>query len=153
MIALGGTEGWLVGARVTLEETWKSGPPKAAPASSERGSEPGLRFLQSRERVHVVVSTRPSSELPLLLRFGGSNWCPFPDQHATLLSEWNRAWGARPVFIDHDTIELVVDRPPRDQSAQAAALAWSHLVYCTDVPDLTTAYEQAQSKEWFFWWD
>lgn len=95
---------------------------------------------------------------PAVLRFGGWNECPEDAVHVAFLRHWAAAYGAEPVAMTCDMIELAVSRPVTDP-VEAAALAKVHFAYC---PDLVygcghTLQHVAQSllgsPTWSFWWD
>jgi hypothetical protein len=109
-----------------------------------------------------LVPTQTSWHVPVLLRFGGFNACPFPAEHAALLRYWEGRYGAEVVGMTHDTIELSVARPPKERP-EALELAGLHLSYCGDLDQAlhgtrgplrpTLAARLLGAKVWYFWWD
>ena len=110
------------------------------------------------DSVRVLVLSAPAASLPAHLRFGGFNDCPEPDAQVVALSHWQEQYGARLVYVGSDTLELLVERPPRDLEA-AKKLAWEQYLFCADIVDQGTnsiaalGRELAGSPTWFFWWD
>jgi hypothetical protein len=109
-----------------------------------------------------LVPTQTSWHVPVLLRFGGFNACPFPAEHAALLRHWEGRYGSEVVGMTHDTIELQVARPLKER-AEALELAGLHLSYCSDLAQLlhgtrgplrpALAAQLLGAKVWYFWWD
>ena len=106
----------------------------------------------------AVVATADPAEAPALLRFGGFNECPMPETHVGFIRDWNRRYGAVPMTITHDVIELFVDRPI-PTPAEAWQVATEQYEYCTDIVDQGTETVESlaqaiwRSPMWFFWWD
>ncbi|HEU5059674.1 MAG TPA: DUF4253 domain-containing protein, partial [Kofleriaceae bacterium] len=108
--------------------------------------------------VRVVLIAGPPGELLAHLRFGGWNDCPEPHEHVVVLEAWRRRHGAELVFAGHDTLELLVERPPVARS-DLARLAREQSLYCADIVTQGTgdvaalASELSGAGSWFFWWD
>jgi len=74
------------------------------------------------------------------------------------LRDWNRRYGAVPVSMTHDILELWVPNPV-NKRAEAWALACEHHAYCSD--NVTQyagtvsrlAYVLWKAPYWYFWWD
>jgi hypothetical protein len=109
----------------------------------------------------VALALLPACEpwqAPVRLRFGGFNECPSPAQHGAMLRHWEAAYGAEPVALSHDTLELRVARPPVDAAA-ARALAREQAAYCAELaapgPEgLERLAARLQGAGvWRFWWE
>jgi hypothetical protein len=110
----------------------------------------------------ALVPTQTSWHVPVLLHFGGFNACPFPAEHAALLRHWEGRYGAEVVSMAHDTIELLVARPPKER-VEALGLASLQLSYCSDLDQVlygtkgplrpALAARLLGAKVWYFWWD
>jgi hypothetical protein len=106
----------------------------------------------------AVIPTAVASDAPAHLRFGGFNECPSSALHVAMMRAWNCQYGAVPVAITHDTIEMFVERPPQRQE-DAWELAKVQYEYCSDIVTQGTqtlealAQEIWKSPQWFFWWD
>ncbi len=109
--------------------------------------------------VHVaLLSTRQGWQVPALLRYGGWNACPNPEEHVCMMKHWAETYGAEPLGMARDRVEMAVARPPRDRAA-ALALATEQYAYCNDIVDQGTETLDALAAgllgatAWFFWWD
>lgn len=97
-------------------------------------------------------------QAPCLLKFGGWNNCPSPEEHAALFRYWQQHYGAQLVTLAGDTLEMTVTRPPTTRAA-ALALAQQHYVYCPDTVEQgcetleALAASLLNAPVWFFWWD
>jgi hypothetical protein len=94
-----------------------------------------------------------------VLRWGGWNDCPYPEQHVARLRRWHRVYGAEVVgIIDVSTVYLYVSRPPGSRQG-AVLLAKEHLFYGEEtVLSWASSLEEAvavlrMSRHWLFWWD
>ncbi len=91
------------------------------------------------------------------LPFGGWNDCPAPEDMMAVLKYWYEKYGAVPVCIGFDTLELYVPEPVSE--ADALELAKEQYAFCTDIVDqgigsvTALAEELKKSTIWFFWWD
>jgi hypothetical protein len=71
---------------------------------------------------------------------------------------WFERWGAEPVAITSDTVEMLVARPPQSRE-DALALANEQFAYCEDVVTQGVGTIEAlaanllEGQTWFFWWD
>ena len=96
--------------------------------------------------------------VPLQLRFGGWNACPGPEVQARVLRSWHGRFGAEPVGISGDVVELRVARPPATREA-ALRLAVEHFAFCNDIVDQGVGSLEGLAATllgapvWFFWWD
>ncbi len=110
----------------------------------------------------VALALLPGCEpwqVPVRLRFGGFNECPSPAQHGAMLRHWQERYGAEPVALSHDSLELRVARPPTEAAA-AQALAREQAAYCPELapPGAPAALERLAGQllgapVWRFWWE
>lgn len=114
--------------------------------------EPGPFYLA------LIPTTRPW-EVFAHLRFGGWNDSPDPEFHVAVARRWNQMFGAEPVVMGSDLIEMIVARPPTSIEA-CRALAIEQFAYTAgDAVHQGTgtfgalAAELRARKHWFFWWD
>jgi len=110
------------------------------------------------EVVIIVLPAQDSAEAIAMLRYGGWNACPPPEEHVAAFRSWRERFGFEPVCVGHDIIEGRVTRRPADREA-ALALARELFAYCPDIVDqgtddlATLAAILMVSDWWFFWWD
>ena len=105
----------------------------------------------------ALVPSRSGYDVPAMLGFGGFNDCPEPAEQSAVLKRWQERYGAQPVFLHVDTLELKITRPPADRD-EAMNLAWEQYLYCTDLLEThgTVAELAAHlmgAERWHFWWD
>ena len=109
----------------------------------------------------VAIALLPALDgwrAPAYLRFGGWNDCPHPAEHVAAFRSWFERFGAEPVGIGQDVVEMRVARPPADRDT-ALALAREQYGYCADIVDqgvgsLTAlAASLLDAESWYFWWD
>lgn len=97
-------------------------------------------------------------QLPAVMKFGGWNSCPEPAVHCAFHRQWQAEHGAGITGLSNDTIECLVETPPRDRET-ALRLAWQQYWYCPDIVDQgcgtinRLAATLMNSPYWFFWWD
>jgi hypothetical protein len=143
----------------------------AAPARFAAASAPWPETVAHRATFQVLghLATQPTSavlalvpttvpyEVPAHLRFGGWNDCPPPDVHVSAFRDWHERFGAEPVVMASDTVELLV-RNPAATREQALELARFQHAYC---PDLVAKGLQSiealaatllGDPRWYFWW-
>ena len=71
---------------------------------------------------------------------------------------WSELWGAEPVGIAADTVEMLVARPPTSRD-DALALANEQFAYCEGIVTQGVGTVEAlaatlvDGRTWFFWWD
>jgi hypothetical protein len=106
----------------------------------------------------ALLPTATSWHAPAVLKIGGWNECPGPDQHVALLRYWHEKYGAEVVRLTEDVLELDVATPPRKRP-EALALAREQYLYCPDVVSQGTdtldalAATLLHGEAWYFWWD
>jgi hypothetical protein len=111
------------------------------------------------ERIWIaVVHVAYPWEAASAIEFGAWNACPTPEEHVAVMRYWSERWGAEPVGIAADTVEMLVARPPTSRD-DALALANEQLAYCEDIVTQGVGTVEAlaatlvDGKTWFFWWD
>ncbi|MEO0682985.1 MAG: DUF4253 domain-containing protein [Pseudomonadota bacterium] len=114
------------------------------------------RFLDT---VHIVVlPSMDPTEAPAHLGLGDWNGNPPAQHHVAAFRSWRERYGAVPVVIQSDTIEMRVSRRPETRE-EAMALATEMYRYNEDiilqgdgcVPCLAATL--MVSDWWYFWWD
>jgi hypothetical protein len=106
----------------------------------------------------ALIPTRKSWEIPAYLGFGDWNECPHPATQVAILRYWHTQYGAEPVAITGDVMELQVEHPPQDE-AEALVLAREHYLFCPDIVDqgvqsiTNLAQTVVKAPVWYFWWD
>ena len=114
---------------------------------------------ETEETIIFEVRTTNPWELVAYLPFGGWNECPEPDKMAAVCKYWFDKYGAVPVTISHDTLEMAV--PECVPESAALELAKEHYAFTPDRVDQGTqtctisevAASLRVSKVWYFWWD
>lgn len=111
-----------------------------------------------KEALVALLPTTAPWHAPFFLSAGRGNAYPRPQSHARLLRAWLDRFGAEPVAIAGNTIEMFVARPP-NTALEAVRLACQHYCYCADTFDdaggtiESLAGELFNSSSWRFWWD
>jgi len=122
---------------------------------------PKLGFLIADDhetRYLALLPTSQSWQGPAYLKFGNWGYCPAPEEHASVFKRWGEQYGAEIAWVEYDTLEARVLRPPRNQ-ADAIRLAEEHYAYCPQVvyggPGTIEglAGELLDSPIWSFWWE
>lgn len=111
------------------------------------------------ETILIEVPTVKPWEVVAYVPFGGWNECPPPEEMAAICKYWYETYGAVPVIITHDTLEMSVPAPIGNERALEAAK--EHYAFTPDRVDQGTATGTlsevaaciAVSNIWFFWWD
>ncbi|BBF23138.1 suppressor of fused domain protein [Sutterella megalosphaeroides] len=94
------------------------------------------------------------------LPFGGWNDCPSPEDMMAITKHWYEKYGAVPIVLSHDELEMSV--PQAVPMNDALGLAQELYGVCPDVIDQGSEDEAtvghlaaslSQSKLWYFWWD
>ncbi|MGV6812560.1 MAG: DUF4253 domain-containing protein [Brevirhabdus sp.] len=106
----------------------------------------------------TVLPTRSPTHVPAWLNMGGWNANPAPEYHVALLEHWHELYGAVPVVMGPDIIELRVDRRPVDwQEALDVAKTmylYDHDIVWQGVGSIAALAASLQvSDYWYFWWD
>nr|WP_228530654.1 MULTISPECIES: DUF4253 domain-containing protein [Myxococcaceae] len=131
-----------------------------------RAAAGGLRFTHeagtgapfARVALALVPACAEPWQAPVRLRFGGFNECPSPAQHGAMLRHWQGRYGAEPVALGHDTLELRVLRPPTEPEA-CLQLAREQAAYCAELaapgPEALAqlAGRLQGAGSWRFWWE
>ncbi len=112
-----------------------------------------------KETILFKVPTTKPWELAAYVPFGGWNECPAPDEMMAICKYWYEKYGAVPVTISHDIMEMHVPAPV--EGAEALQVAKEHFAFCSDrvfqgtesgtLTELAACIEA--SEIWFFWWD
>ncbi|MEC3981239.1 DUF4253 domain-containing protein [Amycolatopsis sp. H20-H5] len=90
---------------------------------------PGFRLAAGPSEVTVaLVPAEAGWRVPEVLGYGGWNDYPDPAEHAAILRHWHGRYGAEPVAMTGDSVELSLARPPRTR-LDALALAWEYRAY------------------------
>jgi len=106
----------------------------------------------------AVVQIAHPWEAAAAIEFGAWNACPTPEEHVGVMRYWSERWGAEPVGIAADTVEMLVARPPTSRD-DALALANEQFAYCEDIVTQGVGTVEAlaatlvDGRTWFFWWD
>jgi hypothetical protein len=101
---------------------------------------------------------KDSWDAPVMLRFGGWDDSPFPEEHTAIARAWHEQYGAEIIAVTADTLEFAVSRPPATRDA-AEELAMDQFAYCeTLITHLTgsiraLAASLLNAPYWFFWWE
>jgi hypothetical protein len=78
--------------------------------------------------------------------------------HSAFFRDWQKRFGAVPIAMTHDVLEMHVSRPPQTPR-EAWDLALEQYAYCADIVDQGTRSVDAlaqglwRSPYWYFWWD
>jgi hypothetical protein len=105
-----------------------------------------------------LVPTQTCWHVPAILRYGGWNACPPPQEHAALMKHWLERYEAEVVGMTRDVIEMRVGRPPTTRD-EARGLARQQYSYCTDIVSQGVETVDAlaacllRGRVWYFWWD
>ncbi len=120
---------------------------------------PGFFLSEQPEVRHLaLVPTSQSWQVPAYLKFGNWSYCPAPEEHASVFKRWGEQFGAEIVWVEFDTLEVMVWQPPQDKET-AIRLAEEQFSYCPLVvyqgPGTIEALagELLNSKVWSFWWE
>lgn len=122
----------------------------------------GFMEFGSPDTVETIIFEVPTTkpwEVVAYLPFGGWNECPSPEEMISICKYWFEKYGAVPVTITHDIMEMSV--PECVSAGDALELAKEHYAFCPDRVDQGTrtgtisevAASLEVSKIWYFWWD
>ncbi len=113
---------------------------------------------RSKPIMHIaLLPTTKGQELPAYLNFGGWQSCPPAVEHVAFWRHWSVNYGADPVILTGDVLEMRVRRPPKDLK-QAYELAFEQYIYCENI--VVNGLESIDrlaaalmhSPTWYFWW-
>lgn len=111
------------------------------------------------ETILFQVPAAKPWELVAYVPFGGWNDCPEVKEMTAICKYWYEKYGAVPVTITHDEMEMHLPSPVAEQDAlQVAkehfAFTTDRVFQCTDQGTLSElAACIAASEIWYFWWD
>jgi hypothetical protein len=141
----------------TIEPDFDADDPKLQEADRLASLESPL-FRESQWFV-VLVPTKRSWEVFAHLGYGAWNAYPEAAEHIAVMKYWNEKFGAEPVIVTGDCVEMRVTRPPTT-TEECRALALEQFGYTAG--DLinqgygffgTLARTLKARTHWFFWWD
>jgi hypothetical protein len=105
----------------------------------------------------LLVPTTNPWEAPAWLHFGGFGQAPKVAEQTAMLQSWYRRYGAEPILLSRDVLEMRVMRPPQTPE-QALDLALEQFYFCDDIVYQGTGSLEAlactlhQVPTWYFWW-
>ena len=108
----------------------------------------------------VYLALLPACEpWAIFERLPFDNWVGRPGalEIMAVAKRWHEQFGAEPVIIKADTLEFLVDRPPRRD--EALQLALEQIAFCPDLLAECTPSVGALANSlpdwhtWQFWWD
>ena len=111
------------------------------------------------ETILFKVPTTKPWELAAYVPFGGWNECPGVEEMMAICKYWFEKYGAVPVTISHDVMEMrIPELVPEKDSMEVAkehfAFTPDRVFQCTETGTLAeVAACIAASKIWYFWWD
>lgn len=111
------------------------------------------------ETILLKVPTTKPWELVAYVPFGGWNDCPSVEEMMAVCKYWYEKYGAVPVTISHDVMEMQLPQPvAAGDSMQVAkehfAFTPDRVYQCTESGTLAeVAASIAASDIWYFWWD
>ncbi|MDE7029050.1 MAG: DUF4253 domain-containing protein [Lachnospiraceae bacterium] len=111
------------------------------------------------ETILVKVPTTRPWELVAYVPFGGWNDCPCVEEMMAVCKYWFEKYGAVPVTISHDVMEMRLPAPvPEKDVLQTAkehfAFTTDRVYQCTRTGTLAeVAASIRTSAIWYFWWD
>lgn len=131
--------------------------------SSELPSSPSRGAYDYRNRpldpcLLALIPTHDPAEAAAYLSFGGFNDCPGPELQVAFQRDWNKRFGAVPITMTEDVLELYLPDPVRDPHV-AWEVALEQFAFCPDIVTQGTesvaslAREIWRNQTWFFWWD
>lgn len=131
--------------------------PEAGPLTVPFFASPTADKLDRGQSYRVYLAATEPWALPVLFQFGGWNDCPLPHEQAAALRHWAKHYGATPILLGGDTLELQVARPPATLEA-VKQVSWQHYLLTEDAieqgaGDMKTLSIGTVAPQWFFWWD
>lgn len=138
--------------------SWPAQEPEVTP--DDRGLTVALEmFRDPLPKVSIaLIPAEDATEIPAYLNLGNWNAMPRPEYHVAALRSWRDRHGAELVGLNHDTLNLLVSRPPASRE-EALALAREQYDYCADIVGQgfgslsLLAAKLKVDRWWFFWWD
>lgn len=111
------------------------------------------------ETALLKIPTVKPWELVAYVPFGGWNECPDAKEMMAVCKYWFEKYGAVPVTISHDVMEMRVPSPV--QGKESMQVAKEHFAFDPDRVDQCTRTGSlaelaaciAASDIWYFWWD
>lgn len=111
------------------------------------------------ETILFMVPTTKPWELVAYVPFGGWNECPSVESMMAICKYWHEKYGAIPVTITHDVMEMQVPKPIKTKDS--IEVAKEHYAFTPDrVDQCTTTGTLSElaacltvSDIWYFWWD
>ena len=131
------------------------------PATVRHGEAFRVLSELGRQAEPAVIALAPTAlphQVPAHLRFGGWSDCPPPEVHVAVFREWHERFGAEPVVMTKDTLELLVRRPVSSRE-EALELARFQRPYDGNLVDQgvdsveVLAARLLGNPRWFFRWD
>jgi hypothetical protein len=116
-----------------------------------------VSFAAETTTVGLVAAERGGLEIPALLDWNGAPTISGVE-HAAVLADWHRRFGAELMTLTGDRIELHVPRPPTEPK-EVMAVTLEQAGYCPDIlfqcwDNVTDMAEwQVNGTLWCFWWD
>ena len=111
------------------------------------------------ETLLLQVPTDKPWEVVAYVPFGGWNDCPAVEDMVAVCKYWYEKYGAIPVTISHDVMEMRVPNPiSEEESVEVAkehfAFTPDRVYQCTESGTLKEVSDSLEiSKIWYFWWD
>lgn len=157
---------WLAGR---VKETLSDGEekPRAVDFAADDGKAtdadefalPGSTVVGEGEWWLLLLPTRSPWQAFAYVGYGGWNAYPMCEEHIAVMKHWHERFGAEPVIVSGDCIEMSVARPPVEKEA-CRALAMEQFGY-TAGDIVYQGYERFGTfarvlqgrRHWFFWWD
>lgn len=107
----------------------------------------------------VLIPTREPWSVFAYLDYGNWNAYPMAHEHVAIQRYWFDKFGAEPVIVTGDCIEMLVDRPPLSDVESRAVSVEQFAYTAGDLVNQgyghfgTLARTLRGRKHWFFWWD
>lgn len=134
--------------------------PKPSDLESDELVEDAPYFVQDGDGPVWIVEVPCTERWAALAEFPWGSWneAPSDPEVVAVARSWERRFGAVPMTLSHDVIELWLDQPVTLPEV-ACEVAVEQAALCQDIVDqgTETVAALAQSllgnKVWFFWWD
>ena len=114
---------------------------------------------ETKETIIFEIPTTKPWEVVAYIPFGGWNECPCPGEMMAICKYWYEEYGAIPVSITHDELEMKLPEPiSAEKSLEVAkehyAFTPDRVEQCTQTGTLSELKASIEvSKIWYFWWD